>query len=494
MQLAIVIIYFAIILGLSMYISRKNKGIKEFLVSGGGLGVASLVPMLFSELIAGSGTVGNASTAYEVGISSVWMNWGTAIGCFFTVFTVSKFYKVMSWKGKMSVGEAIADYFDERTRMVMVFITAVVYLIIFSLQPSAAAGILSPMLGLSAKLVVWIVGILFIIIAVTGGIEGLAKVNFIHSLIMLFGMSVSCFASIRYAGGLNHVYTVMPEGTFDLFKPGLFTVIAWAFGSALNLPAGSMIAAVIFGAKDLKTANRSLVYAGIILVPFSIMIAMIGISAKAAGLLIAKNNVIYTITSAVNPVLAGFASMAILAAILSTAPVMLMLTAGTITRDLYKGYINKDATSKQQLIFTKIVVILLGLVGIAMGLNIKSILSQLLGALQIRSVAGVVIMISLMWNRVDNRAAFWSMAVGGIIAALWFFSGSPFGIEPIWPSCFVGILILVVLTLTSKEKIYSGHLRYKESEMEFVISEKNKVKRRDEDNKDYQLEEELMEA
>ncbi len=56
----------------------------------------------------------------------------------------------------------------------------------------------------------------------------------------------------------------------------------------------------------------------------------------------------------------------------------------------------------------------------------------MLGAFQIRSVVGVVLLAALAWPRVNNRAAFWSMMGGGIVAAGWFFAGNPFGIAPLW--------------------------------------------------------------
>lgn len=459
-QATIVIVYFAIIFGIALYMSRQQDGIDDFLVAKRQMGILAIIPMLFSEFIAGSSTIGNAAIAYKIGLAATWYNFGIAIGCVLTVVFVSKFYRVMACKGKMSVGEAIAEYFDERTSVVMVLITAVVYMIIYALQPAAAAGILSPMLGISPKICVWIVGITFIVNAAMGGIKGIAKVNFIHALVIYFGLGIAAFLSIRHVGGIQTLVTVLPKEDFDMFRPGVFTVIAWVAGASINMPAGSLVAGVIFGADSLKTARRGLITAGLLLIPFSFMVAGIGMSAKVAGLDISGNNAIYAMTAEISPVLSGIASMAILAAILSTAPMLLMMVGGTLTRDVYKRFINPQASSKQQMLFSRICIIALGVIGTYFGSSGGALLTNLLGALQIRSVAGLVLMISMVWKAVDSRAAFWSISVGGLVASIWFFAGKPYGIEPLWPSMAIASIILIALTVTAGRSVHVGREAY----------------------------------
>ena len=94
----------------------------------------------------------------------------------------------------------------------------------------------------------------------------------------------------------------------------------------------------------------------------------------------------------------------------------------------------------------------------------QTILNQMLGAFQIRSVVGVVLLAALAWPRVNSRAAFWSMMGGGIVAAGWFFAGNPFGIAPLWPATAVCLIILIPITLSSKEKISDGYRRYMEAQ------------------------------
>jgi SSS family solute:Na+ symporter len=161
-------------------------------------------------------------------------------------------------------------------------------------------------------------------------------------------------------------------------------------------------------------------------------------------------------------VYAGLVSKAIIAAIWSTGPALLLIISTTLTRDFYKVF-KPDVSDAQQVRFSKIAVVIVAAIFTIFGLNAGSILNQMLGAFQIRSVVGIVLAVALFWPRVTKNAAFWSMLLGGIVAAVWHFSGSPFGVAPLWPAALVCLVILIPMSLASKEKVSPGYKMYKEA-------------------------------
>ena len=86
----------AVYLGLTCIISLTNKNrqssTRNTFVAKNGMSACTLIPLLFGELIAGAGTVGNASEAFTHGINAVWGNWGQAIGCMVFVVFASRFF------------------------------------------------------------------------------------------------------------------------------------------------------------------------------------------------------------------------------------------------------------------------------------------------------------------------------------------------------------------------------------------------------------------
>ncbi|NLG32983.1 MAG: hypothetical protein GX550_05645 [Syntrophomonadaceae bacterium] len=195
--------------------------------------------------------------------------------------------------------------------------------------------------------------------------------------------------------------------------------------------------------------------------------SLIGIAGKVVLPDAYSRDILYLMADHLGPTFTILASMGVLAAILSTGPSVLLIVATIISRDFYR-IIRPHATGQQELNFSKVCTIILGLIAIYGGLHAGSILDQVLGAFQIRSIAGLVLVIAVFWPRVSNDAAFWSMILGGITAALWHFLGSPLGVAPLWPSLAISLPVLLVLTLVSKEKISSGARIYLEAKKEVM--------------------------
>ena len=368
------------------------------------------------------------------------------LGVLVFVFCTAKFYRRAGHFGVMSVPEAFAFRFDKRVRLVVLVIIMFVYGIIFSQQPIAAAALLSSMLGVNKAVLAWIVGILFAYMALHG-LKGIA------------GMFVVSFLAVGKAGGLAYMMANTPAHYFTVTYPDKITVAAQVLGAAFSMILSSTVVNCCLGAESLKTAKSGIVWSGILVIPFALMPALIGIAGFVTMPDAQAGNIIYTMAESVHPVFSGIVSMAVLAAILSTGPGLLLSLSATLTRDFYM-LVRPQASEKEQIRFSKGSIVVMALVATGFGLTTSSILTQILGAFQIRSVAGVVLIIALVWKQVSNRAAFWSILIGGILAGVWHFSGNPFGIQPFWAAVPASVVILTVLTMLEKEKISPDYLAY----------------------------------
>lgn len=96
------------------------------------------------------------------------------------------------------------------------------------------------------------------------------------------------------------------------------------------------------------------------------------------------------------------------------------------------------------------------------GKNASSILGQLTGAAQIKSVAGIILIISLVWPRISKNTAFYTLVLGSAVAVGWHMTGNPFGIQPLWPALAVTFVSLGVMTALTGERVSQDYLRYRE--------------------------------
>jgi SSS family solute:Na+ symporter len=466
LQIIMIVAYLLITACVSVMMNKRAKSsTKSFYTANQGMSVIVVAALLFSEIIAGSGTIGNAANAFTGGLSNaVWANWGMSLGCILVIFTVTKFYRAMNEKlGVLTIPEAYAALFDNRVRILMMFIVALVYIIFYSSQAVAASTILGPLLGLNETHTAWLISIFFIVVAIIGGMHGAAWMSVLHSCVMCVGVTIVAFAAIGRAGGLEVLVDSTSKGTFNVIGASPMNTLANALGTAISFLASANVTNVIFGAKNLRTAKKGLVLAGIVVIPFALMPALTGIAARVCMPDIAPNGALFQMATSMGTLYSGILSMAIIAAIWSTAPTLLLVVAGTITKDFYVPFLRKNATDQEQLRFSYVIIAVVGIFGTWLGMHMGSILDNMLGAFQIRSVVGVVLIVALVWPRVTSNAAFWSMLGGGLVSAFWFFTGKPFGIAPLWPGSAVCLVILIALTLCSKAPVSPGYALYQDA-------------------------------
>lgn len=303
--------------------------------------------MVVGASVAGSGTVGGAQTGFTTGLTSIWPQAVGALGIMLGVaFGLTKFYRVMALDGALSIPEALGRYFSLRVRRVIEIITVFSFIGLFAIQPPAIAAILSPVFGLDYNTVMWIGGIFCVFLGCVGGIKSISDTNIVHTCIMYASLTIASILAIKHiGGGFHQANSSLPASYPNPFTPGWETVGAYlitAFGIALN----PMSISPVFGCKTLKASNRGLLISAILLVPFAFIIAYIGMSGKAAEVDIVGVDAIYAVTDLVHPALSAIANVGILAAILSTAPMLAMSAGGIISHDIYASLITPSATPK----------------------------------------------------------------------------------------------------------------------------------------------------
>lgn len=441
----------------------QQRSSTQYLTAEGGLAWYLIIPLLFAETMAGAATIGKAADGFTHGIAASWVNWGMALGMFLFVIFVARFYRAMNKQyGALSVPEAFKFMFDARCRMVMLLIVVIVYIQLYSAQPISAASLIAPMVGASTELVAWVVTALFVAVTLLGGMKGLAIMNIVHMVVMYGGLIWVAGDSVQAVGGLSSFMTALPADHYNIFGNDFFGTLGNALATAVSfLAAAPMVTAAISSrsTRDIKIGSWA---AGCIIIPFAVLPAVIGMCGAIALPEAAPNTILFAMANSLGSVESGTISMAVAAAIWSSAPAALLFVANVLTQDCFV-VLRPQSSDRQRLLFSKLAVVAIAVVATWIGLHASSILGQLYSAFQIRSVVGVVLVAAIIWPRVNSTAAFWSMLLGGVLAAVWSFAGQPFGINSLWPASALTIVVLVGLSMASKQRISESHVRYEEA-------------------------------
>lgn len=189
----------------------------------------------------------------------------------------------------------------------------------------------------------------------------------------------------------------------------------------------------------------------------------IGIIGKAYMPELADGETIYmTMIDKMFPdVIAGVLLTAILAAIMSTASSQLLVTASSVSRDLYALLFKKSTEGTAIVWVSRITVMVVSIIAILIALDADSSVFGLVACAWggFGAAFGPLLLFSLFWKRMTLTGAVAGMIAGGVTDLLWYSmksNGGIFSVYEILPGFIVSAVFIVVFSLfTSVPKVIS---------------------------------------
>lgn len=443
----------------------KDKTVRSFFVDNGKMPLFAVTTMLFADLIAASTTTGTAGTGYSSGLIALWGLWGSSFGCIiFSVCFCSFFFEIRK-TGAITGPEAFGIRFDQKIRYLVLVFTIIPLLIVLSTQVTAAGMYLSSMLGVSEKLSLAVVSVLFLFMALLG-ITGVAEMNKVHAFVLIFGLTFAALVCLNHVGGAKVLTDTLPSSYFDLFSSGVPTVLAQFIGGALGFSISVTSINIGYCAKDIRTAKQSHVIVAVLSALFAFAPAIIGLCAAVSFTDIRPDSALYLMTSEVSSELAGITVMAVFAAIFSTGPWFLLAASNLIVQELYVPILKsrgKQISPKNALRLSRVVIVVALVFSVAISGTNVSLLNSLMSASQIKAIAVVLLLFGIYWKRTSNAAGFAGLLVGGVLSTFWYVLGNPLGVQPLWPGLISSAFIIVVGSLiVGKGSVSEDYLLYEE--------------------------------
>ncbi|RKX21804.1 MAG: sodium:solute symporter family protein, partial [Candidatus Zixiibacteriota bacterium] len=207
--------------------------------------------------------------------------------------------------------------------------------------------------------------------------------------------------------------------------------------------------------RDENTARRSVVgwiIGTIIIETLIVVLAVIG-SALFADIdpeMVILQSVRYGL-----PALIGCLTLAaIVAVIVSTADSFLLVPSTNLIRDIYQRFINPEASQKQIVLYSRIVVVGLGVIAFIQVRFFEKILEMAIYAYTMYGV-GITpaVMAAFFWKRATAAGGVAAIGSGMIITILWEVLGQPFEIPTVYPALIVSLLLLIGVSLLTPKPV-----------------------------------------
>jgi SSS family solute:Na+ symporter len=451
LALAIVIGYM-VSLGLLTSVVQRSVTTTTTFTSGtsGHSGIPAVLVglMLMSEFIGTSASVGTAQEAYRFGISASWNIIALGAGFLFYAYFLAGKYKA---SGHNTISAVFADVYGPPTKiatsLVMIFALQIVAVALYA----GGGAILSALLAVDRTLATVICGIVAVLYVFMGGMKSVVYTNIIHSLMKYIGIGVALYFGITKVGGFQELQARLPGEMFSWTNVGWGQILAWFIAGMGATFSTQYVIQAINTVETPHKAKAASLYTALLLVPFGIATALIGMCSLALFPNIKSIDAFSTLITNMDGVTAGVVAAGLAASLFGTIAAISVSTATLLYKDFYTRFVTKQGDETRSLNFIRVTTIIVGLLPIALAIYTPNILQMTFLAKAIRASLSVLVLLVFYapWFGTKTGALF--SILGSLVATIaWFVMGNPFGIDNAYVALVVPLIIMGVSSMAKR--------------------------------------------
>jgi SSS family solute:Na+ symporter len=489
--------YAALILGVGLWVSRDKKGheknAEDYFLAGKSLPWWAIGASLIAANISAEQFIGMSGSGFALGLAIASYEWMAAI----TLIIVGKYFlPIFIEKGLYTIPEFVEKRYSTNLKTILAVFWIALYVFV-NLASVLYLGALALETIMGIRMIYGVMGLALFAAAYSlyGGLSAVAWTDVIQVVFLVLGGLFTTYLALDTVSGghgmfegLKTVYELAPDRFAMILDksnpeyknlPGIGVLVGGLWVANLYYWGfNQYIIQRTLAAKSLKESQKGILLAAFLKLIIPLIVVIPGIAAYvmvndpdilgslgAGGL----NNLptaeqadkAYPWLLQFLPTgLKGVAFAALTAAIVSSLASMLNSTSTIFTMDIYKQYINKNASNRAT--------VNTGRISAAVALVIASIMAPLLGGIDqafqfIQEYTGVVspgilavFLLGLFWKKTTNKAAIIG-ALSSIPIAMYFkvapkgWSGSPIFLDLPWMDQmgYTAILTALVIVLVS---------------------------------------------
>lgn len=424
----VIALYFAIVFGIGIYHSRRQRTAGEYFLAGHSIGWFAVGASLFST---------NISSEHFIGLAGAGASDGLAVGCYewaasFCLFLLGWLFVPYYLKSKVyTMPEFLERRFNSKCRWYLTIVSIVAYIFTkISVHLFAGAILMRSVLGwdylTTSILLVLATGIY----TIAGGLKAVIYTDLFQSFVLLTGAIVLTLIGLDRVGGFSGLRAALPPDFFHMIKPASNPVYPWTgtlFGTMIlgvwYWCTDQTIVQKTLSAKDLENARKgSFFCAALKILPVFILV-LPGLIAKALypNTVTGDNAYPILVLRLLPKGLVGLMVAALLAALMSAMSSVLNSCSTLITMDIFRK--THPHASESRLVLTgRIatgVIVAIGILWVPLIKYLSNEIYQYLQSVQAYIAAPITatFLVGVLWKRATGRAAFATLVTGGLLGA-----------------------------------------------------------------------------
>jgi SSS family solute:Na+ symporter len=453
----VVILYLLLILAVGFWASKKVKNSLDFYIGGRNLGVIVIMSTVCASIVGGGAVIGRGGMTYEVGVSALMAFMPYWVGMYFFSCFAPRIREIGERNNISSLAEFMQFRFNKKVSVVASILIVFTMVATVGTQITATATVfrtLGSPWGISYETGAWIAAIFFISYTAASGLYGVGYTDVIQVFVFVpLLYIVSPILVLSNLGGFAGLRAAIPSPEMWSLKPDA-TIAAFGVTNFFFTMAGAEMWQRAFASKSERSAFwgfflGNTIY-GIGTVIFTVFVAM-GVVALYPDLIAhfgTADAAVPVLVDLMPVVLGGLLVGSLLAVLMSTSDSYLLMAGQGFMTLLDEVGLFSNAMKKNELLISKIIIVLLGLAAVVFALYVRQAYLALMYAWTFFAAAvGPAAVATLFWRKATSAGIMASMVTGFVISMVW----EPLGL-PLWPSfagCFLSTVVLIVVCLAT---------------------------------------------
>jgi len=450
--LGMFIVYLLVVLAIGAWGYTKTTSVDDFWVYGKELGPTLATWSYVANFVSAVSVIGFIGAVYGGGYAIM-----TGI-IFGLMLGVSGLYFVVHYVRELNhftFPDIIAELTGyESARPIagtVLLANAWVYLI---MQLVGAGLLVTTITGVSYDYMIWVIGGVFILYTVMGGLISVAWTDLVQGTLMVTTVAVAlAFMALDLGGiaAINTQFAAIDAGNVAPLGQGTYTLLGLAasivafFGTIFT----SQATIIRINATDsVRTAKIHIAFGGLILSVFYAMLITLGgattVALETSGLAVDNVDRAFPvlITEYVPTGIGTVIIVAILSGILSTTDTRLHACGVTTARDIYSYFMDDEVTDRKLMRVSRVSTVLFGIAATAVAVNPPGTIISLYNwrAILLTSAFLVPVYAALYARNTPGKAVLSSIIAGTIFGVGWDALNDPFGA----PAAFLGVGAAIV--------------------------------------------------
>lgn len=478
-----ILIAFAAYMGMMLLIGasymKTGKSTEDYFLGGRKLGGWVVALSAQASDMSGWLLMGLPGSVYALGTGQMWIAVGLFLGTVANWLIISgrlRRYTIVA-NNSLTLPAYFENRFHDKKRILLGIssVVIVIFFLVYTASAFASGGkLFSTVFGCSYHVSLTIGAVIILAYTFMGGFMAVCTTDFVQGMLMLVALVTVPVVAFALMGGnvgaaleqtgvtAANFLNVMKNGENNFSAVEIISQLAWGLGYC-GMP---HILVRFMAVKNQKELNKSkgiaIVWVAISLA-FAVVIGVLGRAYLYPTILGADGGSteivfiemikqVFTVDIRL-PIIAGLFLCGILAAIMSTADSQLLVTASSMSEDIYKGIIKRDASEEKVMKVSRYTVLAVAVLAYLIAWDPNSSIMGLVSNAWagLGAAFGPTVLMSLFWKRCNLQGAVAGIVSGGLTVIVWDYipliGGATLGAATGLYSLAIGFLISIVLII-----------------------------------------------